>query len=52
MNDALLGKYGMFIVPAYLLTITVFVGLTIMISRRLHYWAVRAKRRDAEKDAQ
>ncbi|MEJ0022367.1 MAG: hypothetical protein WDN76_02185 [Alphaproteobacteria bacterium] len=51
MTDSLLGKYGAFIVPAYLLTILVFVGLSLMIGRRLHYWAVRAKRRDAEKDA-
>lgn len=51
MTDDLLGKYAAFIVPAYLLTIAVFVGLTLIIGRRLRYWAVRAKRRDAEKDA-
>ncbi len=52
MMDSLLGKYGAFIVPAYLLTVAVFVGLTLMIGRRLQYWAVRAKRLDAEKNTQ
>ncbi len=51
MTD-LLGKYGAFIVPAYLLTIAVFIGLALMIGRRLRYWSVRAKRRDAEKGGQ
>jgi ACR3 family arsenite efflux pump ArsB len=52
MTDSLLGEYGAFIVPAYLLSIAVFVGLALMIGRRLRYWSVRAKRRDNEKDAQ
>lgn len=50
MTESLLGKYGAFIVPAYLLTIFAFVGLTVMIGRRLRYWSSRAKRLEAGKE--
>ena len=50
MTDDLLGKYAIFVIPAYLLTIGVFVVLTLVIFRRLHVWAGRAKKREAGKD--
>ncbi len=52
MTDSLLGKYAIFVIPAYVLTIMVFAGLTLLIGRRLRHWSKLAKKREAVKDLQ
>lgn len=42
MND-LLGKYAIFVAPAYILTLAVFLGLAVLITRRMLYWEKRAE---------
>lgn len=44
MNPA--GQYAIFVVPAYVLTLLVFVSLAVMARRRLKHWAARAAERD------
>lgn len=44
MNPA--GQYAIFVVPAYVLTLLVFVSLGAMARRRLKYWAARAAERE------
>lgn len=52
MTDSLLGKYAIFVIPAYVLTIAVFAGLTALIARRLRHWSNLAKKREAGKDSE
>lgn len=44
MNPA--GQYAIFVVPAYVLTLIVFISLAAMARRRLKHWAARAAERD------
>jgi heme exporter protein D len=44
MNPA--GQYAIFVVPAYVLTLLVFVSLAAMAQRRLKHWAARAAERE------
>jgi heme exporter protein D len=37
MND-LLGKYAIFVVPAYVLTVAVFLGLAAYTTYRMLHW--------------
>lgn len=38
MSDDLLGKYAIFVTPAYVITLIVFLGLAIVITRRMLHW--------------
>ncbi len=42
MSDDLLGKYAIFVTPAYVITLIVFLGLAVIITRRMLYWQARA----------
>jgi hypothetical protein len=44
-----LGQHAIFVVPAYVLTLLVFLALGIMAQRRLKHWAARAAERDGVK---
>lgn len=41
-----LGQHAIFVVPAYVLTLLVFLALAILAQRRLKHWAARAAERD------
>jgi heme exporter protein D len=40
--NELLGKYAIFVVPAYGLTLVTFLALSVIITRRMLYWEKRA----------
>jgi heme exporter protein CcmD len=51
VTDDLLGKYALFVVPAYLMTIVGFAALAIHTRRRLKFWKRRVKEEERRKAA-
>jgi heme exporter protein CcmD len=49
VSDDILGKYGLFVGPAYAITVATFLVLAFIVHRRLQRWSRRAQDGDADR---